>query len=160
MLAGGVRKQAHHWWRRKHEASHAPNPARAPYTSYTRNILVSKLNTKNVTPTSRCLHAWWDKLLLAHQCHPKLTLLACMLSLLACLVVTPNSNSTGMLGVSVRKAHHWWRRKHEAAWDEKHELLTLSDTSSILVLNLLICKFVTLSICNFVNLLICKFVTL
>jgi len=48
--------------RSKHEASHAQNPAGAHYTSYIGNmILVSKLNTKNVTPISPCLHAWWNK---------------------------------------------------------------------------------------------------
>jgi hypothetical protein len=90
ILGGGLRKQAHHWWRRKHEASYTPrNPAGAPYTSYTSNkrvlqncltrmspltllacCMLGEMNwPTNVTPNSYCyclhacsvsLHAWWS----------------------------------------------------------------------------------------------------
>ena len=88
----------------KEEAwSIAPNPAGAPYTSYTSNMLVLNCPPRispqsllacmlgemnwptNVTPNSLCLYV-------------------------AYLVVTPNS--PGMLNV---RKDHWWRRKHEAA---------------------------------------------
>ena len=88
----GVRK-AHHWWRRKQHTGVKIEPLRM-----SPQILLACM-----------LHAWWNEL--AHQCHPKLSLLVCMLSLLfACLVVTQKNNSkcTGMLGV--KKAHHWWRK--------------------------------------------------